>query len=279
MKEKIILAIKGFLIGVANIIPGVSGGTFALTLGIYEELIGTISHFFKNLQKNLRFIIPIAIGAVLSILIGSKVITKSLENFPFATTLFFIGLIVGGIPLLTNKIKKEKKNISNGVIFCLTFLFVLGLGLLKTNGEALSFSQIGIGGYFLLFFVGMIAAATMVIPGVSGSMVLMLLGYYHPIISTIEKLTHFKNIGESIMILLPFGIGILIGIVAIAKLIEFLLKKYEGKTYYGVLGFVMASVLTLLKTLFPIEASVLEIIVAILLLVIGFIIGYRLGDE
>ena len=125
----------------------------------------------------------------------------------------------------------------------------------------------------------MIAAATMVIPGVSGSMVLMLLGYYHPIISTIEKLTHFKNIGENIMILLPFGIGILIGIVAIAKLIEFLFKKYEGKTYYGVLGFVMASVLTLLKTLFPIEASVLEIIVAILLLVIGFIIGYRLGDE
>ncbi len=279
MKEKIILLLKGFFIGIANIIPGVSGGTLALTLGIYEELIETVSHIATNLKKKMGFLIPIGLGAVLAILIGSKIIKESLQFFPFATTLFFIGLILGGVPLLTRKVKKEKISGSCVFILILTLLFVLGLSLLKTGSDGITLSNLGFGGYVLLMIIGVIAAATMVIPGVSGSMVLMLLGYYNPIINTIEKLTHFKNMGECILILVPFGVGVLIGVVAIAKLIEFLLKKYEVKTYYAVLGFVIASILTLFKSIFPIEVEKIEIIVGLLLLVVGTLVGYKLGDE
>ena len=105
MKEIILLIIKGMIIGLANIIPGVSGGTLMITLGLYEEIIETISHFFKNFKKNLKFIIPLGIGMVLAILLLSKVISICLENYPFPTTIFFIGLIIGGIPLIWKKIE------------------------------------------------------------------------------------------------------------------------------------------------------------------------------
>ena len=103
MKEYILLTIKGFFIGLANIIPGVSGGTIAITLGVYEKLIGCISHIFKNLKENIKFLLPIIIGAGISILLLSKVISYSLENYVLPTILFFIGAILGGIPMLAKK--------------------------------------------------------------------------------------------------------------------------------------------------------------------------------
>ena len=278
MKEKIILAIKGFMMGIANLIPGVSGGTLALTLGIYEDLIGAISHFFKNIKKNLRFLIPLVIGLGISIVLGSKVITESLENYPFATTFFFIGLILGGLPLLCKKVKGTKKSASHLFLFLGTFIFILLLGFLQGTGEV-SLKGIGLVGYLLLFGVGAIAAATMVIPGVSGSMVLMLLGYYNPVMDAIKEFTHFEDIVPNFLILVPFGIGVLVGIIGIAKLIEFLFQKYETKTYYGVLGFVFASIITLLLSVFPVKAQLLEIGIGIGLLAIGALIGYKLGDE
>ena len=107
--KNIILAVKGFIMGIANIIPGVSGGTLALTLGIYEEFIGAISHFFSDFKNNLKFLLPIGIGMGLSILTMSNVISASFENFPIPTTLFFMGLVIGGIPMLTRRVKEGKE--------------------------------------------------------------------------------------------------------------------------------------------------------------------------
>lgn len=274
MKKTIVLGIKGFLIGVSNIIPGVSGGTLAITLGIYEKLINTISHFFKNIKENLKFIIPIGIGMVLSILLLSKVINFCLDKYTLATILFFIGLILGGVPLLNKKIKGHYKNISNIIIFLLTFSFIIILSILRGEGRV-SFDELNILGYIKIFLVGIVAAATMIIPGVSGSFVLMLLGYYKPIIDTISNLT--SNLGNNILILLPFGLGILIGIVVIAKILEYLFQKFEIKTYFGVLGFVMASIITIFIGS-NITFSLLQLLIGIVLLIIGFIIAYKLGD-
>ena len=274
MKKTIVLGIKGFLIGVSNIIPGVSGGTLAITLGIYEKLINTISHFFKNIKENLKFIIPIGIGMVLSILLLSKVINFCLDKYTLATILFFIGLILGGVPLLNKKIKGHYKNISNIIIFLLTFSFIIILSVIRGEGKV-SFDELNILGYIKIFLVGIVAAATMIIPGVSGSFVLMLLGYYKPIIDTISNLT--SNLGNNILILLPFGLGILMGIVVIAKILEYLFKKFEIKTYFGVLGFVMASIITIFIGS-NITFSLLQLLIGIVLLIIGFIIAYKLGD-
>ncbi len=277
MKEKLTLVIKGFLIGVANIIPGVSGGTLAITLGIYEKLIGAISHFFKNLKENIKFIIPIGIGAVLSILLLSRVISFCLDKYTLATILFFIGLILGGIPLLNKKIKGHYKNVSNIIIFLLSFGFVIALSVLKGE-NVVSFANMNIINYIMLFLVGVVAAATMIIPGVSGSFVLMLLGYYKPIVDTIGALTKFNNIWQNIMILVPFGIGVLVGIVAISKLLEFLFKKYEVKTYFGVMGFIMASIITIFTGAEGLVFSVPQLLIGLMLLGIGFTAAYKLGE-
>ena len=277
--EYLILILKGMIIGIANIIPGVSGGTLMITLGIYEEVIDTISHFFKNLKKSLKFIIPLGIGMVLSVLILSKIISVCLDKYPYPTTFLFIGLIIGGIPLLWKRASAAKRKYSNWLVFLITFGIVLLFTFLKSNDYALSFDNLDLMGYIGLFIVGMIAAATMVIPGISGSFVLMLLGYYEPIVNTIKDLTNFSLLSHNLLILIPFGLGIVIGIVLVAKLIEWLLKKYPVKTYYGVLGFVIASIISIITPLLSSSANIFEIIISIILLVVGGVIAYKLGDK
>lgn len=276
MKELIILGVKGFIMGIANIIPGVSGGTLAITLGIYERLINTISHFFKNIKENLKFIIPIAIGMVLSILVLSKVISFCLDKYALATILLFVGLIIGGIPLIGKKVK-GKINISNIIIFMITFSLVIALALLNGEGSV-SFDNMNLSSYLLLFVVGIVAAGTMIIPGISGSLVLLTLGYYDPIVSTIKDLTNFSNLTHNMLILIPFGIGILVGIIVIAKILELLFKKQETKTYFGVLGFVCASVITIFISAEGLVFSVPQLLIGLLLLLVGFVTAYKLGE-
>ena len=279
MKDKLYLVLKGFLLGIANIIPGVSGGTLALTLGIYQDLIGAISHFFKKFKKNIAFLLPLGIGMILAILLGSKVISYCLDKFTLPTTLFFIGLIVGGIPLLTKKLKGKKLKPFNLAVFLLTFGIVMIMTFLNTGNYAVDLTNMSIIQAFLLFVIGIVAAATMVIPGVSGSFVLMLLGYYQPIISTLGNLTDFSQLGHNILVLAPFGLGILVGIVGVAKLIEYLLKKHEIPTYYGIIGFVTASVIGLGIGLVGTPTTTLQVLSGLVLFVIAFVIGYKLGDE
>ncbi len=277
--EYLILLLKGMIIGVANIIPGVSGGTLMIILGLYEEIINTISHFFRNFKKSLKLVIPLAIGMVLSILLLSKLISVCLDKYPFPTTLFFIGLILGGLPLIWNKSKAAKGNWKNWLVFGITFAGVIAFAFLKSGDYVVSFENMNIFSYITLFIIGIISAATMVVPGISGSFVLMLLGYYEPIVNTIKDLTNFSLLGHNLLILIPFGLGIVVGIVLVAKLIEYLFKRYPIKTYYGVLGFVLASLVAIIKPIIGICPSIIEIVIAIILVILGGFIAYKLGDK
>ena len=277
MKEYLVLAIKGFIIGVANIIPGVSGGTLAITLGIYERLINAISHFMKNIKENIKLLFPIGIGAVLSLAILSNAISYALTNFKFPTTLFFIGLIIGGIPLLYKKIDKEV-NGKNILLMLITFSIVVLFTFMDSGNKVISFANMDIYKYITLFIVGIIAAATMVIPGISGSFVLMLLGYYEPIINTIKDFTHLNNIASNLAILIPFGIGVLVGIVLIAKLIEYLLAKHEVPTYFMIIGFILASIISIIVEA-GLTTNIMFIVSGIILFMLGFVIAYKLGEK
>ena len=285
--KNIILIIKGFFMGIANVIPGVSGGTIAIILGIYEEFISKISNLFKDLKKNLLFLIPICIGMGLAIVTTSKLVSYSYDNFPLPTILFFVGLVFGGIPMLIKNVKgkKESKKISNYIIATITFLLVIFMASYKfifsINSEV-NFASMDALGYILLFVVGIVAAATMVIPGISGSLVLMILGYYYPVINTINAL--FKeNFIHNALILGIFGIGVVVGILLISKLLEMLFKKYNVKTYFGVLGFVFASIaaipLSACIELESIPIDFVQIIVGIIFLILGTVISYKLGDK
>ncbi len=276
----IILVLKGMIIGLANIIPGVSGGTLMITLGIYEQVIDTISHFFTNFKKNLKFIIPLGIGMGLSLVLFSKLIGLSLDKFPFATTLFFLGLILGGIPLILKNMNKnnDSKKISNYIIAFLSFAFVILFAMLK-SGSDVDLTNLSSIKLILLFLIGILASATMVIPGISGSFMLMLVGYYKPIIDTIRNITNFDLITHNILVLGVFGVGVLIGIILVSKLIELLLKKQETKTYYAVFGFVLASFIAIIKPLFSVKLSILEVIIGIILLLLAAFGAYKISEK
>lgn len=285
--ETIFLIIKGFFMGVANVIPGVSGGTVAIILGIYEKFIGAISNIFKDFKKNLKFLIPVVIGMGLSIISMSKVVKYSYGHFPLPTLLFFVGLVFGGIPLLLKNVKgkPEARELSSYIIFIITFLLVIFMSCYKLifnmSGEV-NFESMNLLGYLLLFGVGVVAAATMVIPGISGSLVLMILGYYNPVINLISEMFH-GDVAHNMLILGVFGLGIAIGIIAISKLLTMLFKKYKTKTYFGVLGFVFASIIAIPLSacieLNAIPTSIGQSIIGILFIIIGTILSYKLGEK
>lgn len=275
--------------GIANIIPGVSGGTLALTLGIYEQFIGAISHFLSNLRENIKFLFPIFIGMGISIITMSGIITTSFEHYPIPTTMFFMGLVIGGLPMLMKKVTKTKeiKHVSSYVLVLLAFSLVMVLAFSKELfgsglGDA-NLENLSVFNYLWLSVVGVIAAATMVIPGISGSLVLMLLGYYFPIITAIKELAHFDHIVSNVLITGFFGIGVVIGIVLVAKLIEWLLAKYETKTYFGVIGFIVASVVAIPVSVYHEVESIAfntpQLLIGVFLLLLGSIIGYKLGEK
>lgn len=285
--KNIILVLKGFFMGIANVIPGVSGGTIAIILGIYEDFIGAISNILKDFKKNFKFLLPIAIGMGLAIVTTSKIVGYSYDHFPLPTLLFFVGLVVGGIPMLLGNVKNEKesKHISCYIIAALTFALVIFMASYKfifsMNGEV-NLASVDLTGYILLFLVGIVAAATMVVPGISGSLVLMILGYYYPIINTINSVLKGDML-HNLIVLGIFGIGIVVGILSISKLLEYLFKKYKVKTYFGVLGFVFASVIAIPLSacieLNDITVSIGQSIFGIILMVIGTIISYKLGEK
>ncbi len=278
--KNLILVIKGFFLGIANIIPGVSGGTLMISLGIFEELIDAISHFFSKFKKNLKFLIPIVIGAGLSVVLMSRVVTYSLDNFRLPTVIFFVGLIIGGIPMLTKTIKKEKINLSGILIFLVMFGIIMLMTFYDGGVGEVSFSNMNFLSYLILFLVGIIAATSMVIPGLSGSFILILLGFYEPIMERIKEFTSFNNLTENFIILGVFGVGVIIGIVLVAKLIEYLLENHEIKTYYGILGFVTASIISILVTAQAdgLVFTFTQILIAIILFGLGLFISHKLGD-
>ena len=276
--------LKGMVIGIANVIPGVSGGTMMVAMGIYDKLIHCITHLFSELKKNILFLAPIAVGMALAVVGSSFTIEKMFELFPFQTSLLFVGLVVGGLPAMWKNVKGKPIKLGH-IITCVLFLaLVVGMALLgETEGNAaeLTFNLVNA---IKLFFVGVIAAATMVIPGVSGSMVLLLLGYYNPILSTINAFIRaalsldFAGIMAGIGVLAPFGIGMVIGIFAIAKLIEIIFAKFPLYAYWGIIGLIVASPFAILAMGSFGTITVISVVTGVVALVIGCVIAMKLGE-
>lgn len=265
--KAILLILKGFIMGIANIIPGVSGGTFAIILGIYEKLINILSCFWKNIKENLKFIIPLVIGIAIALIGGSYLIDFGLDHFPIATMMLFIGLIIGGLPYIYIKVHK-KYSFLNVSIFIIIAAIVILISLLNMN-KTVSLNNISFLLIVKLIFVGMITAATTIIPGVSGSLVLMNMGYYEGIIEALKGLTKISQLWHNIAILLPFGIGVIFGLILIARLIKWLLNKFPIQSYFGILGFVVASIVCILIKIDYTNINTLEIVVGFVLLVSG----------
>ena len=276
--------LRGIVIGVANIIPGVSGGTMMVSMGIYDKIIGCINHLFSRFKDSIRTLLPYGIGMAVGILGLAKLITVCLERFPLPTGFLFIGLILGSVPIILKRIKGDKGNSICIPAFICGFVLVVGLQIIGSgNGTdaAMNMNPLLV---IILFLMGMIASATMVIPGVSGSMMLMLLGYYNPIVGTISRMVDaliardFGTVFSCVGILLPFGIGVVVGIFAIAKLIEILLKRYPSQTFSVILGLVLASPVAILMETGFATANVVTILCSVVICAVGFVVALKLGD-
>lgn len=281
--------LKGMVIGLANIIPGVSGGTMMVSMGIYDTLIYCITHLFKQFKKSLMTLLPFVVGMVAALAILSNVITWALmdEFAALPTNTLFIGLILGGLPAIFKQIKGSKKrdSILGGILFVLFFALVIFMATLKETQDTGAVISLSVLEVLKLTLMGCIASATMVIPGVSGSMMLMLMGYYYPVIGAIKNLINalvaldggaiLYNVG----ILLPFGIGVVIGIFAIAKLIEILLVKWKCITYGAILGLVVASPFAILMGLSLPGFNLVQVIVSVLTFILGFAAAWLLARK
>lgn len=272
----LLLCIKGFIMGLANLIPGISGGTLAITLGIYEQFISALSNFFSKIKENFLFLLPIGVGMLLSILSLSRLIDYGLTNFIFATIMLFIGAILGGLPMLCKNMQGEKITPLHGVIFLLAFLLVVAT-IFLAGDTVVSFDNLNLLGYAKIFVVGIISAGTMIIPGISGSAVLMTIGYYSPVIGAIKNLTDTSEFLNSVFALAPFGLGIVTGMLGGAKLIEFIINKYPVKAYFGVVGFVIASIIGILYQNFFVDGQFIYVTMVELVLGIVFCLSAMFG--
>lgn len=277
--------LKGIIIGIANIIPGVSGGTMAVSMGIYDKLIHCISHFFSELKKNIIFLAPLALGMVIAIIASAFGMEYLFDTFPVQTNFMFIGLILGSLPAIYGKVSNE--NVKTGHIISAVVFFMVVVGMAMLNGSSghtttidKSFMQV-----IILFLIGVIAAATMVIPGVSGSMMLLLLGYYNVILESIKEFAvavvhwNISVIGENLFILVPFGIGVIAGAVVISKIIEIVFRKFPLYAYWSIIGLLIASPFAIIIVAdLPIITPV-RMLTGAVTFVAGFMISGRLGEK
>ena len=261
MLQWILDVVRGAVIGVSNIIPGVSGGTMAVSMGIYDRLIYAFNKIFRQFKKSFRELLPILIGVLIGLfafaaLIGTLLGTHS-EEIPgtrLPTNFAFIGLILGGLPAIFKRVNMKEAKLPGLILFLLFLALVVVLPLLSP--PEMKTVDHSLGTALLMIPLGAIASATMVIPGVSGSMILMLLGYYNSVINAMNDLR--GGDWSSLVILAPYVVGLLIGLVSIAKLMNYLLKEHATLTFCAIFGLVIGSPVTLLmqnRECFPLANS------------------------
>lgn len=280
------MILQGMIVGIANIIPGVSGGTMMVAMGLYDKLIHSITHLKSEFKSSMKLLLPIFFGAALAIVILSRLFEFLLQNYPIPTNFAFCGLIVGSLPFILKKVKGSNPvKSSNWIPLLIFFAIVVGMAVIGEDSGSAQRLQVDLLQFLVLLFVGIIAAATMVIPGVSGSMMLMLLGYYETILSyvnqTVDAITSFDIPAfiNCCMVMIPFGVGLVFGIFAIAKLIEWILMRWETSAYYAIIGLITASpVAILLKTDWS-QSSIMMIVIGLITFIAGWFVASKLGDE
>ena len=241
--------IQGFCMALADSVPGVSGGTIAFLLGFYDDFIGSLNDIVskdKNKRKNaMIFLIKIGIGWVVGMVLAILFITAVFESNIYQISSLFIGFIIFAIPII---IMEEKKCLKGKYLNCIFILigapFVAGItyfsnSSILSEGVNLAFGELNIGLCVLLLVAGMVAISAMVLPGISGSTILMIFGVYLPVITAIKDILHLKF--EYIPAVAIFGIGVIIGALLVVRLIKKMLEKFRSQTVYFIIGMMLGS--------------------------------------
>lgn len=249
---------KGVLIGAGAILPGISSGVLCVIFGIYEKLLDSVLNFFTDIRKNFKFLFPIVLGGVAGIILFSKILQFLLYKYPLQTKSIFIGLILGGVVLLFKEMnKKEKFEIKN-----LLYLFIslaVGIAIVYIENK-LGVEEIENVNSVYLVISGFLMSIGIVVPGVSNTIILMLLGVYSLYLSSVSTLY--------LPVLIPMLIGVILGSLLFMKIIKYLLDKFYIQTMFLIIGFTLGSILIL----FPEIVSLKEIVIFIVCILFGYYI-------
>jgi putative membrane protein len=262
----------GVVIGGGMILPGVSGGVLAVILGIYEGMLDSLANFFKDIKKSLLFLGPLLLGIIIGVFLFGKALYFVFDKYPMEAKYTFMGLILGGIPILFREIELKGNKKVNMPVMIIAFmmaitLFVLGRDTLNVDfsanidGDILSF--------ILLFLTGLIFVSGKVIPGISSSVMLMLIGMYQFLLNILNN--PFGLTTNEYIQIIPFVLGIVVGAAILIKIIRYLLKNYFTTTYSNIIGFVIGSI----AAIYPGFSFDYKGLICIILLSLAFLISYK----
>ena len=244
LKEFLFDIVRGMAIGVAFIIPGFSGGSIAAILGIYEKLIGAIAGIFKHFKKSIVTLLPIAIGMVAGVVSLLFPLGWALEAYPIPTVCIFVGLAIGGMPSITDK-TRGKVSAKNVLAFAIPCALAVALSFLPVSPDVNLLTGMNFFDYALLFVIGIVGSTALVVPGISGSMLLLIFGYYNPIVNlATEHLLKGRDVGQALSVLCTVVGGIIIGFFLISTIMRWLLANCPRGTYFAILGFIIGSIPT-----------------------------------
>ena len=236
LKEYVVISLKGMAMGAADVVPGVSGGTIAFISGIYEELLNSISSFnfslinvFKNegfksvwIKVNGNFLVSLFVGILISVLSLAKLIESMLENHPIVIWSFFFGLVLASIIYIGKQITKWTK----GSFLCLILGAILAFYITTLNPMVSANSS-----PWFLFLVGMIAICAMILPGISGSFILVLLGAYKPVLNALNT--------KDFVSIIIFLVGAVLGLLSFSRMLKWLFSTYKNYTLATLTGFII----------------------------------------
>ena len=264
IKRNLELIVKGAVIGGTMLIPGVSGGTMAMVVGVYDQLIHAVGDFFQDIRNNFKLLLWFCLGGGVGMLLLAKPLLQLLETFPMPMSYFFLGAVAGSVPMIYRKTTVKSFSFSVPIYVLLGMAAVWLIEFLPTS-EASTLS--GVGKVLFLMLAGVIAAVALILPGISVSFVMLMMGLYDQMVRAMD--------GLDFSFLTPLGLGLGLGILSTAKVLAVLMERFPLATYLVILGFMIGSVLSV----FPGLPTLVEVVPCLITFALGFTAIYQLSKR
>ena len=263
--------IKGILVGIAKIIPGFSGAVLMISFNLYDRAIRAITNFFDDVINNFLFLLEFGLGVLVGIVFFSKIVVFLLTHYYLYTMAFFVGLILGGVPCIMKHFSFSVRNI---LLIILSFGFVMLLSFLDIQSNyTLHHNFFDI---IMFFFSGILEAVGMVIPGISSTALLMLIGIYSYYIEIVSHLFSIHLFFNNLFFLIPFSLGIVVGVIFISLLVNYFFRYHEEEMFSVIFGFSLGSLFLLVMRFFPLFVGGLSVVICFLFIAFGFLVTNKL---
>ena len=268
-------------IGTAIIVPGISGGTMALVFGAFKRIVNAVDNLFtKNFWRNLLILLPFLIGSIIAVAALIYPFQLAFEYCLFSIVCLFAGFIIGSLPGITDQVKEEKPSSANIIQLVIGFVFAGIIGVFSLifdyySGISWLFETRPWYLYLIIFVVGIFGSSGLIVPGFSGSLLLMVIGFYKPILNLVE----FTNFWSNISLGFVFALGVLVGFIIFSKLMNNLITNHKRATLFVVIGFILGSLISIFVNTqmfeyFKTKFGLLDIILAPILLIVGLILSF-----